>query len=88
MQNVASMGAAEQAEFVRTMEVMQMKDSLKMYNRLVERCFCDCVEGFQSKTLNHKESECVDVCAEKFIKNTQRVGRRFAEHQATMQQQQ
>jgi import inner membrane translocase subunit TIM9 len=57
-----------------------------MYNRLVERCFSDCVSSFDNKTVSKKEEECLNQCAEKFIKHTQRVGRRFAEQQAQMQQ--
>jgi import inner membrane translocase subunit TIM9 len=56
-----------------------------MYNRVVERCFADCVTSFRSKNLDDKESNCVNTCAEKFLKHTQRVGRRFAEHQQAEQ---
>jgi len=56
-----------------------------MYNRLVERCFKECVTGFRSKTLEKGEAKCVEDCAGKYIKSTQRVGLRFAEHQAMQQ---
>ena len=55
-----------------------------MYNRYVERCFCDCVKSFKGKNLEQKEGECLDHCAEKFGKFTQRVGKRFQEQQAMM----
>ena len=29
----------QKPEFMRSLETMQMKDSLKMYNNLVEQCF-------------------------------------------------
>jgi len=65
-----------------------MKDSLKMYNHLVESCFDKCVMvgwggNFNSKQLSEDESKCVCQCSEKFMKLTQRVGFRFAEYQAT-----
>jgi import inner membrane translocase subunit TIM9 len=67
---------------------MQMKDSLEMYNRLVEKCFGECVHSFRSKSLDKKETDCVKHCSEKYIKLTQRVGLRFAEQQALAQQKQ
>ena len=119
----------QKPEFMRSLETMQMKDSLKMYNNLVEQCFAHCVaardgvsferarrtaavssaarrarpprkpnpratrrplsenrhpppQSFRSKALDKKEDECICRCAEKYIKLTQRVGFRFAEHQA------
>lgn len=56
-----------------------------MYNNLVYRCFDGCVGSFRSKTLDSKEIVCVENCAARFVKMTQRVGLRFAEHQAMQQ---
>ena len=56
-----------------------------MYNNLVERCFDGCVSSFRSKTLDKGEIACAENCAARFIKATQRVGLRFAEHQAMQQ---
>jgi mitochondrial import inner membrane translocase subunit TIM9 len=57
-----------------------------MYNNLVERCFETCVTSFRSKALDKSETSCVEQCASRYIKMTQRVGLRFAEHQALQQQ--
>lgn len=59
-----------------------------MYNNLVYKCFDNCVTGFRSKTLDKGETACVEQCASRYIKLTQRVGLRFAEHQAMQQTQQ
>ena len=56
-----------------------------MYNGLVERCFDGCVSTFRSKTLDKSEISCVENCAARYVKMTQRVGLRFAEHQAMEQ---
>jgi mitochondrial import inner membrane translocase subunit TIM9 len=56
-----------------------------MYNNVVMRCFDTCVTGFRSKTMSKYEIACVEHCAERYIKMTQRVGLRFAEHQAMQQ---
>ncbi|CAN6356613.1 unnamed protein product, partial [Urochloa humidicola] len=58
---------------------LQIRDSLRMYNNLVERCFTDCVDTFRRKTLDKQEESCVRRCAEKFLKHSMRVGMRFAE---------
>ena len=56
-----------------------------MYNSLVERCFDSCVSSFRSKTIDQSETVCVENCAARYVKMTQRVGLRFAEHQAMQQ---
>jgi import inner membrane translocase subunit TIM9 len=56
-----------------------------MYNNVVMRCFDACVYNFRSKTLDKSEATCTEQCAERYIKLTQRVGLRFAEHQAMQQ---
>ena len=56
-----------------------------MYNNLVENCFGGCVTSFRSKTLSKSEASCVENCSARYIKMTQRVGLRFAEHQAMQQ---
>ncbi|KAJ8750620.1 hypothetical protein K2173_015795 [Erythroxylum novogranatense] len=60
-------------------EQLQLRDSLRMYNSLVERCFNDCVDNFSRKSLQKQEETCVTRCAEKFLKHSMRVGMRFAE---------
>ncbi|PSS34973.1 Mitochondrial import inner membrane translocase subunit Tim9 like [Actinidia chinensis var. chinensis] len=57
---------------------LQIRNSLRMYNSPVERCFNDCVDTFRRKSLDKQET-CVRRCAEKFLKHSMRVGMRFAE---------
>ena len=59
--------------------ISQMKDSINMYNGIVERCFHGCVSDFSQRTLAPKEEQCMMMCTEKFVKHTKRVGRVFAE---------
>jgi import inner membrane translocase subunit TIM9 len=56
-----------------------------MYNTLVARCFDGCVSSFRSKTMDKSETACTENCAGRYVKMTQRVGLRFAEHQAMQQ---
>uniref|UniRef100_A0A7S2HI50 Mitochondrial import inner membrane translocase subunit n=1 Tax=Helicotheca tamesis TaxID=374047 RepID=A0A7S2HI50_9STRA len=85
MESVQNLPPHVQQEFMKKLEQMQMKDSLTMYNNLVERCFTTCVNSYRSKTLDKWETSCVENCASRYIKMTQRVGLRFAEHQAMQQ---
>mmetsp|Transcript_27183 Transcript_27183/g.65973 ORF Transcript_27183/g.65973 Transcript_27183/m.65973 type:complete len:99 (+) Transcript_27183:56-352(+) len=85
MEAVQNLPAHQQQEFMKHLEQMQLKDSLTMYNNLVVRCFDGCVYSFRSKTLDKSETSCLENCAGRYIKMTQRVGLRFAEHQAMQQ---
>eukprot|EP00798_Chlamydomonas_sp_ICE-L_P028252 gene28252-31357_t len=62
-----------------TLEHMQVRDSLKMYNNLVERCFKECTEDMRSKVLSGSEEKCTTRCVEKYMNVTTRVGMRFSE---------
>mmetsp|Transcript_14492 Transcript_14492/g.43814 ORF Transcript_14492/g.43814 Transcript_14492/m.43814 type:complete len:100 (-) Transcript_14492:2048-2347(-) len=68
-------------------EQQQVRDSLKMYNGLVERCFRECVDSFRRKDLESSEEKCVTRCCEKFMKHSSRVGVRFAELSQAAEQQ-
>ncbi|PAV17016.1 mitochondrial import inner membrane translocase subunit TIM9 [Pyrrhoderma noxium] len=74
--------AAEQAHMTRVIEKKQMQDFMRLYSGLVERCFTTCCNDFTSKTLGTKEEQCVVNCTDKFLKYSERVGARFAEHNA------
>ncbi|KAF9520346.1 hypothetical protein BS47DRAFT_1335970 [Hydnum rufescens UP504] len=74
--------AAEQAHMTKIIEKKQMQDFMKLYSGLVERCFNSCCNDFTSKALSSKEETCVQNCADKFLKHSERVGARFAEHNA------
>lgn len=70
-----------------------MRDQVKLYNRLSEECFKDCVDSFHGKGLTATEDKCITNCAKKFLNMSRRVGQRFAElnaqqqHEHQMQQQ-
>ncbi|KAL7409738.1 mitochondrial import inner membrane translocase subunit TIM9 [Mrakia frigida] len=78
--------SAEQAHMSKIIEKKQMQDFMKLYSGLVERCFNNCVNDFTSKVLTGKESTCVSHCSDKFLKHSERVGARFAEHNAAQMQ--
>ncbi|KAH3680530.1 hypothetical protein WICMUC_000261 [Wickerhamomyces mucosus] len=77
----------EQQEFQKLVEQKQMKDFMRLYSNLVERCFSDCVNDFTSSKLTSKEESCILKCSEKFLKHSERVGQRFQEQNAAMTQQ-
>lgn len=73
--------------FLGQLEHMQVRDSLKLYNNLVERCFKDCVLDFRSKNLAKDEEKCVTKCCEKFMNVSARTGARFQEFFTEMEKQ-
>eukprot|EP01025_Chloroclados_australasicus_P045304 TRINITY_DN4951_c0_g1_i1.p4 TRINITY_DN4951_c0_g1~~TRINITY_DN4951_c0_g1_i1.p4 ORF type:complete len:103 (-),score=11.76 TRINITY_DN4951_c0_g1_i1:453-761(-) len=77
----------QRQELLKSIEQMQLRDSLRMYNVVVERCFKDCVSSFTSNSLNNKEEQCVTSCANKFTKLSSRVGTKFQELTQEMEQQ-
>ncbi|CAG8790745.1 7633_t:CDS:2, partial [Dentiscutata erythropus] len=80
---------AERQQIQKIIEQKQMRDFLKFYTNLVERCFTDCINDFTSKALTSKEETCIGRCTDKFLKHNERVGQRFGElNQQLMQQQQ
>ncbi|TKY63276.1 Mitochondrial import inner membrane translocase subunit Tim9 [Spatholobus suberectus] len=58
---------------------LQFRDSLRMYNSLVERCFKECVNTFYRKSLTKQEETCVLRCAQKFLRLSMQVGLRFSD---------
>ena len=77
----------DKAKMMGMIEAMQTRDSLKMYNNLVERCFSTCVQSFRRKTLEKDEERCVSKCCEKFLQHSARTSVRFAELNAQSMQQ-
>ena len=60
----------------------------QMYSNLVQRCFDDCVQSFESKSLTSREEGCVLRCVDKQMKVTSRLSDRFQEHNAAAMAQQ
>ncbi|GMH39736.1 hypothetical protein BSKO_07634 [Bryopsis sp. KO-2023] len=75
-------------QLLRAIEVAQVRDSMRLYNSLVERCFTSCVDTFRSKNLDSSEEKCVSRCAEKFLGLSGRVGLRFQEFSAEQEKKQ
>ncbi|KAK9808789.1 hypothetical protein WJX72_003718 [[Myrmecia] bisecta] len=79
---------AQKQQLMQKIEEMQVRDSLRMYNTLVERCFKDCVDNsFRRKDLESSEEKCVTRCCEKFMKGSARIGMQFAKLSGEAEQQ-
>lgn len=59
---------------------------VKMYSKLVQRCFDDCVNDFTTKSLVSREEGCVLRCVDKSLKGSARLNERFQEQNAAMMQ--
>ncbi|MBW0462307.1 hypothetical protein O181_002022 [Austropuccinia psidii MF-1] len=84
--DASSFNSQDSAQLNRLIEQKQMKDFLRLYSSLVERCFTSCCQDFTSRALSSKEETCVNNCTDKFLKHSERVGARFSEHNAEMMQ--
>ncbi|KAK0530680.1 protein transporter tim9 [Tilletia horrida] len=78
----SALSSSEQAAMQRIIEQRQMKDFMRLYTGLVERCFDACCNDFTSKALSTKEETCVHNCTSKWLKHSERVGARFQEENA------
>ena len=81
-----ALNSKEQQEFQKVVEQKQMKDFMRLYSNLVERCFTDCVNDFTTSKLTNKEQTCIMKFSEKFLKHRERVGQRFQEQNAALGQ--
>ncbi|KAK2436002.1 mitochondrial import inner membrane translocase subunit TIM10 [Trifolium repens] len=77
--DMESLPEADKQRMANMIDQLGIRDRLRMYNNLVERCFHDCVDTLKHKSLQKQEETCVRRCTEKFLKHTMRVGMRFAE---------
>ncbi|UZJ53288.1 hypothetical protein CBS101457_002608 [Exobasidium rhododendri] len=84
----SSFSPSEQQAMQGIIEQKQMKDFMKLYTGLVEKCFDSCCNDFTSKALSTKEETCVESCTQKWLKHSERVGARFQEENAKMVQNQ
>ncbi|KAJ1983619.1 protein transporter tim9 [Dimargaris verticillata] len=79
---------ADRQRMQQMLERNQMRDFMRMYSSLVQRCFDSCVDDFTSKALSTKEDGCLMRCTEKFMKHSERVGQRFAELNTALMEEQ
>ena len=59
----------------------------RLYNKITNTCFNQCVHAFHSKKLETSENRCLNTCVLKFMKMSQRIGQRYQEHQIQQSQQ-
>ena len=82
MQSIDQVPEHLRGALLQQVEIMQVQDSVRLYNELVEVCFNKCVNTFHSKSLEDSENKCVETCAQKFMNMSKRVGARWQEAQA------
>ncbi|KAK9822975.1 hypothetical protein WJX74_010527 [Apatococcus lobatus] len=87
MEGMENLPEEQRDALLQKIEELQVRDSLRTYNSVVERCFVDCVSSFRSKNLDSTEEKCVSRCCEKFLKHAARVGMRFGEMSSQSEQQ-
>ena len=61
--------------------MLQVRDFVTSYNKLIETCFIDCINDFTTRDVKAKEETCSLNCMEKYLKMNQRISQRFEEFQ-------
>ena len=54
-------------ESAKKLFTFQIVSQARFYNKIVEKCFGDCVSSFRSNDLYDHEAECVDHCSDKYL---------------------
>ena len=83
----SNLSSKDQEKMSLIIQQKQVKDFMRLYSSLVDRCFNDCVNDFTSQKLTGNEDKCLGRCMDKFIKHSERVGLRFAEQNEIMMKQ-
>eukprot|EP00049_Salpingoeca_infusionum_P024647 m.16540 g.16540 ORF g.16540 m.16540 type:complete len:90 (+) comp7108_c0_seq1:163-432(+) len=74
-----SLSPQEQQRLQEFLQKKQLRDFIGLYNNLTEHCFTACCHEFKGRKLTDTEKSCVDVCFQKFIQSSNRIGQRFQE---------
>eukprot|EP01138_Halocafeteria_seosinensis_P010552 gb/GECG01010774.1/.p1 GENE.gb/GECG01010774.1/~~gb/GECG01010774.1/.p1 ORF type:complete len:109 (+),score=20.24 gb/GECG01010774.1/:1-327(+) len=75
-------------DIARMASFVQIKESVSLYNRVVELGFKECVHNFRNNMLTDKEKSCIQSTAGKYLKVAQRVQSRVQDVQHEQQQSQ
>ncbi len=78
--------ASDELEFTMLVNEIHMRETQRLFNSTTEKCFNQCVSSFRARNLDSSEKKCLEHCTEKFIGHTQRMGIRFQEEMAKMQE--
>ncbi len=85
IQFVESLPEEQKAVVIGVMDEINQKESFRMMNAIVSKCFDSCVNNFRGTKLDDSEAKCLRICGEKYVKGAQRVMVRFGELNAAMQ---
>eukprot|EP00300_Choanocystis_sp_HF-7_P022660 c22078_g1_i1.p2 GENE.c22078_g1_i1~~c22078_g1_i1.p2 ORF type:complete len:115 (+),score=32.81 c22078_g1_i1:47-346(+) len=77
--NVTVSSEAERQRLMQLVAEKNMHEYMLVVNRLVEKCFTDCVTTFSSRKLTGKEQTCVLTCTDKFMASLARMNQRYTE---------
>ena len=87
MQSLDAVPEHLRPELMAKIEHLQLAESTRMYNDLVEMCFARCVNSFPAKALEPAEDKCLNDCVTKFMNVSKRIGARWQEFQAGQNEQ-
>merc|ERR1712241_215892 len=60
-------------------QITQFREFSKIYNKMSELCFNECVFDFGTSEVRNREERCAMSCTEKYMKATKAMGSSFTE---------
>jgi len=67
--------------FNRHQEDNRIRESIRIYHNTVDVCFQSCIFTLRSKSLDDKESNCINNCAQKLFLSQNKITTSFVEYQ-------
>ena len=68
------------------LQVVQLKEFMKTYQKVTQVCFMDCVKDFNTRELSKEENNCQANCLKKYMAITTRIAQRFTEYHMQSQE--
>ncbi|KAJ9053189.1 protein transporter tim9 [Entomophthora muscae] len=74
--------SADEKKIVQFLTTKQEEENMSTYMALAKKCFGDCTSDFTTKKVTEKEEKCLGRCVKKFLLVSERITKRFQEHNA------
>nr|ANM86777.1 Tim9 [Stygiella incarcerata] len=75
--DLSHLSEKQQAKLFDKLEDFQVRDAMRVFHIVSQRCFDQCVTSFRSSNLSSSEAKCLKDCAQKYFKHQQRVLQAF-----------
>jgi len=78
---VSKLNPKDKEIFNRHQEDNRIRDSIRLYHNTVDVCFQSCIFNLRSKSLDDKETTCINNCVQKLFLSQQKISQLFVDLQ-------